>query len=164
MSAAQRRRLEALGADSAGAAPAFWLLCALHARLRAFSIVRPAGGSAGPPGLARSVRQPTLCLCHACRVGDQLRFGESSRTYVLCGPADLMPEEGPSREDRMKQAALKVGRSLPRARPCSDALASCLPSLAHAATGVLALEWRSICGQGVAGRRLRQRACGPSLL
>lgn len=43
-------------------------------------------------------------------MGDQLRFGESSRTYVLCGPADLMPDEGPSREDRMKQAALKVGR------------------------------------------------------
>lgn len=43
------------------------------------------------------------------RVGDQLRFGESSRLYVLGGPEDLMPEEGPSREDRMKQAALKVG-------------------------------------------------------
>jgi hypothetical protein len=42
-------------------------------------------------------------------VGDQLRFGESSRIYILTGPAELMPEEGPSREDRMKQAALKVG-------------------------------------------------------
>jgi hypothetical protein len=37
-----------------------------------------------------------------------LRFGESSRSYILCGPAELMPEEGPSKEDRMKQAALKV--------------------------------------------------------
>ena len=44
------------------------------------------------------------------RVGDQLRFGESSRTYILGGPAELMPDEGPSREDRMKQAALKVLR------------------------------------------------------
>jgi hypothetical protein len=37
-----------------------------------------------------------------------LRFGESSRSYILCGPAELMPEEGPSKEDRLKQAALKV--------------------------------------------------------
>ena len=42
------------------------------------------------------------------RVGDQLRFGESSRTYVLGGPAELMPDEGPSRLDRLKAAALKV--------------------------------------------------------
>lgn len=42
------------------------------------------------------------------RVGDQLRFGESSRTYVLGGPAELMPDEGPSKEDRMKQAALRA--------------------------------------------------------
>ncbi|PRW44332.1 Kanadaptin isoform B [Chlorella sorokiniana] len=42
------------------------------------------------------------------RVGDQLRFGESTRLYVLGGPDELMPQEGPSKEERMKQAALKA--------------------------------------------------------
>ena len=42
------------------------------------------------------------------RVGDQVRFGESTRLFVLEGPTELMPDEGPSREDKMKAAALKV--------------------------------------------------------
>ncbi|GAB4814362.1 hypothetical protein N2152v2_001408 [Parachlorella kessleri] len=42
------------------------------------------------------------------RVGDMARFGESSRLYVLGGPAELMPEEGPSREQRRQQTALQA--------------------------------------------------------
>ena len=43
-------------------------------------------------------------------VGDMLRFGESSRVYILCGPAELMVEEGPSREQRRQAAALEALR------------------------------------------------------
>lgn len=45
-----------------------------------------------------------------------MRFGESSRLYVLGGPAELMPEEGPSREQRQQAAALEVRASLPSCR------------------------------------------------
>jgi hypothetical protein len=41
-------------------------------------------------------------------VGDQLRFGESSRVHVLGGPAELMPAEGPGREARRQAAALEA--------------------------------------------------------
>jgi pSer/pThr/pTyr-binding forkhead associated (FHA) protein len=41
-------------------------------------------------------------------VGDMLRFGESSRIMILCGPAELMVEEGPSREQRKQAAALEA--------------------------------------------------------
>jgi len=41
-------------------------------------------------------------------VGDMLRFGESSRITILCGPAELMVEEGPSREQRKQAAALEA--------------------------------------------------------
>ena len=47
-------------------------------------------------------------MWHWRRVGDVMRFGESSRLYVLGGPAELMPEEGPSREQRQQAAALEV--------------------------------------------------------
>lgn len=40
------------------------------------------------------------------RVGDMVRFGESSRTFIFTGPVDLLPEEGPSREQRRQAAAL----------------------------------------------------------
>lgn len=42
------------------------------------------------------------------RVADQIRFGESTRTYILCGPSEYMPEEGPSREQRRQAAALEA--------------------------------------------------------
>jgi hypothetical protein len=42
------------------------------------------------------------------RVGDMVRFGQSSRLYVLQGPAELMPEEGPSAGERREMAALAV--------------------------------------------------------
>jgi hypothetical protein len=41
-------------------------------------------------------------------IGDMLRFGESSRIMILCGPAELMVEEGPSREQRKQAAALEA--------------------------------------------------------
>lgn len=42
---------------------------------------------------------------HAFQVGDHLKMGESSRTYILGGPAQLMPEQGPSREQRRQDKA-----------------------------------------------------------
>lgn len=45
-----------------------------------------------------------------CRVGDMVRLGQSSRLYVFTGPGELMPEEGPSREQKHQMAALKVWR------------------------------------------------------
>ena len=45
------------------------------------------------------------------RVGDQLRFGQSTRVYVLCGPAELMPEEGLSRAERQQLRALEAAAS-----------------------------------------------------
>jgi len=41
-------------------------------------------------------------------VGDLLRFGQSTRMYLLCGPAELMPEEGLTRDQRRHLAALEV--------------------------------------------------------
>ena len=37
-------------------------------------------------------------------VGDQLKFGQSTRMYILAGPAELMPEEGPSLKERKELA------------------------------------------------------------
>lgn len=41
-------------------------------------------------------------------VGDQVRFGESSRLHVLEGPEGLLPEEGPNREQRRQMRALQA--------------------------------------------------------
>jgi len=41
-------------------------------------------------------------------VGDQLRFGASSRAYVLLGPAHLAPVEGLSREERRQLRQLEA--------------------------------------------------------
>ena len=42
------------------------------------------------------------------RVGDQIRFGLSTRTYVLQGPQHLMPEEGLSRAERLQLRQLEA--------------------------------------------------------
>ena len=42
------------------------------------------------------------------RVGDQLRFGQSSRVYVLTGPQALLPEEGLSKAERQQLRALEA--------------------------------------------------------
>ena len=44
-------------------------------------------------------------------VGDQIRFGESSRVHVLCGPAELMPAEGPNKKEKMLRAAMEGYKS-----------------------------------------------------
>jgi len=40
-------------------------------------------------------------------VGDQIKFGQSSRAFIVAGAAALMPEEGLSREERRKLRALE---------------------------------------------------------
>lgn len=40
-------------------------------------------------------------------VGDQLKFGQSSRAFILSGALELMPEEGFSREERRRLRALE---------------------------------------------------------
>jgi hypothetical protein len=42
------------------------------------------------------------------RVGDQLRFGQSSRVYVLTGPQALLPEEGLSKAERQQLRSLEA--------------------------------------------------------
>lgn len=41
-------------------------------------------------------------------MGDIVRFGQSSRLYLFTGPAELLPEEGPSRDQRMQLKALEA--------------------------------------------------------
>ena len=41
-------------------------------------------------------------------VGDQIRFGQSSRVFVVSGAAELMPEEGLSRDERRRLRALET--------------------------------------------------------
>jgi hypothetical protein len=43
-------------------------------------------------------------------VGDTFRFGQSSRMYILGGPAELMPEEGLNRLQRRQLAALEAAQ------------------------------------------------------
>ena len=40
-------------------------------------------------------------------VGDQIKFGQSSRAFIVAGAVELMPEEGLSREERRKLRALE---------------------------------------------------------
>ena len=37
-----------------------------------------------------------------------IKFGQSTRDWLLCGPAELMPEEGPSKTQRLEARLLKV--------------------------------------------------------
>jgi hypothetical protein len=51
--------------------------------------------------------QARLCLSVPARVGDTLRFGTSSRLYVVGGPEELRPEEGLTASAKAKLAALE---------------------------------------------------------
>lgn len=55
---------------------------------------------------------PAAFLCKACavacRVGDLIKFGQSTRLCLLWGPEELLPDEGLNREQRRQQAAMKV--------------------------------------------------------
>lgn len=44
------------------------------------------------------------------RVGDVLKFGQSSRLYVFQGPAELMPEEGLSRTEKQHLKRLEAAQ------------------------------------------------------
>lgn len=44
-------------------------------------------------------------------VGDVVRFGQSSRLYLFTGPAELMPEEGPSLEQRRMAKAMAMAEA-----------------------------------------------------
>lgn len=43
------------------------------------------------------------------RVGDMIRFGQSSRRYIVTGSPEFLPEEGPNKEQRRQLVALEVG-------------------------------------------------------
>lgn len=62
-------------------------------------------------GIACDVRDPSPISMY-CRVGDMMRFGQSSRMFILGGPPEFMPEEGLSREERHRLAAMEVFRVL----------------------------------------------------
>lgn len=104
---------------------------------------------------------PASLPASPCSVGDQLRFGESSRLYVLGGPKELMPEEGPSKEDRMKQAALKVSR-FGGARPASSSwhgvqhTASVRAAALQVTRCLLASVYARCAVQAMAARRERE--------
>ena len=58
-----------------------------HCSILAHTRVAPAGELAGAAH---------ACCWQVC-VGDQIRFGQSSRIHILCGPPELLPEEGLSK-------------------------------------------------------------------
>ena len=45
-----------------------------------------------------------------------IKLGQSSRTFILGGPQDLMPEEGLSRQQRKALAAMEVSCSTCKSR------------------------------------------------
>jgi hypothetical protein len=68
---------------------------------------RPAGALPGPQHITTiSTSREGSSAC--CRVGDMIKFGQSTRDWLLCSPAELMPEEGPSKTQRLEARLLKV--------------------------------------------------------
>ena len=53
-------------------------------------------------------------------VGDQIRFGQSSRVFVVAGASELMPEEGLSRDERRRLRALEKMSEAERTKPRSS--------------------------------------------
>ena len=83
------------------------LLCSFHL----LRVGGRQGGAASAATCSRAwslgtsaARPPSAC----CRVGDMIKFGQSTRDWLLCGPAELMPEEGPSKTQRLEARLLKV--------------------------------------------------------
>jgi pSer/pThr/pTyr-binding forkhead associated (FHA) protein len=70
-------------------------------------------------------------------VGDMLRFGESTRVMILCGPAELMVEEGPSREQIKQAAALETLKRMKE----KDAAAAKLAMAKAIAAGGGGVSW-----------------------
>ena len=101
-------------------------------------------------------------------VGDQIRFGQSSRVFVFSGAAELMPEEGLSRDERRRLRALetmseaertkeRAERAELKKRDEKNATASRdvnwgmgdeddAPSENEAALRLAALDWRDFAG------------------
>lgn len=52
-----------------------------------------------------------MCL-HTCRVGDTIKFGQSSRLFILCGPEDLKPAEGLTQSAKKQLAALEYAQRM----------------------------------------------------
>ncbi len=50
-----------------------------------------------------------VCVCVPLthRVGDTIKFGSSSRLWVLCGPAELLPPEGLTKSQKKQLAQLE---------------------------------------------------------
>jgi len=46
------------------------------------------------------------------RVGDTIKFGQSSRLFLLCGPDDLLPEEGLTRSQKKQLAQLEYAQRM----------------------------------------------------
>jgi hypothetical protein len=68
-------------------------------------------------------------------VGDRLNFGTSTRSYILNGPADLMPEDSPSLSARpdvsLREKALLAKLEASAWRKQQEAKASALAERRH---------------------------------
>ncbi len=69
------------------------------------------------------------------QVGDRLNFGTSTRSYILNGPADLMPEDSPSLSARpdvsLREKALLAKLEASAWRKQQEAKASALAERRH---------------------------------
>ena len=68
-------------------------------------------------------------------VGDQIRFGQSSRIFVVAGASELMPEEGLSRDERRRLRALEKMSEAERTRSSGSSGAHGLDASSRDARG-----------------------------
>ena len=68
-------------------------------------------------------------------VGDQIRFGQSSRVFVVAGASELMPEEGLSRDERRRLRALEKMSEAERTRSSGSSGAHGLDASSRDARG-----------------------------
>ena len=68
-------------------------------------------------------------------VGDQIRFGQSSRVFVVSGASELMPEEGLSRDERRRLRALEKMSEAERTRSSGSSGAHGLDASSRDARG-----------------------------
>ena len=81
----------------------------LQLRLMAFADSSYAAAWVVACSTRRGTCTPLCKACAAdCRVGDLIKFGQSTRLCLLGGPEELLPDEGLNREQRRQQAATKV--------------------------------------------------------
>lgn len=58
-----------------------------------------------------SAGEDILSMSMLCSVGDLVRFGQSSRMFLVSGPQELMPEEGLSKRQQHQLRVLEVGHT-----------------------------------------------------